>query len=166
MSCRMVVLSPPGRMSPLTPSRSAGSRAGTRSTRIARSVSRCARKAPGRASTPSFMAGTRAASSVAPLPAPDGESLLIRDLLEGDPAHRSTEALADLGDLLRIVEERGCLDDGVGHPGRILALEDPRPDEDALGTELHHKRRIGRGADPARHEGDHRQLAHGPDVPD
>src|SRR3954449_13574792 len=166
MSCLIVVLSPPGRMSPETSSRSAGSRTPAPSTPIARSVSRCSRKAPCRASTPIFMAGTRAASSVAPLPAPDGESLLIRDLLEGDPAHRSTEALADLGDLLRIVEERRRLDDGVGHPGRILALEDPRPDEDALGTELHHKRRIGRGADPARHEVDDRQLAVGRDVPD
>src|SRR3954471_17144248 len=166
MSWRMVVLSPPGRMSPETASRSAGSRARTPSTPIARSVSRCSRKAPCRASTPIFMAGTRAASSVAPLPAPDGESLVIRDLLEGDPAHRSTEALADLGDLLRIVEERRRLDDGVGHPRRILALEDPRPDEDALGTELHHERCIGRSADPARDEVDDRQLAIGRDILD
>src|SRR4051812_47842681 len=166
MSCRIVVLSPPGRMSPETSSRSAGSRTRTPSTPIARSVSRCSRKAPCRASTPIFMAGTRAASSVAPLPAPDGESLLIRDLLEGDPAHRSTEALADLGDLLRIVEERRRLDDGVGHPGRILALEDPRPDEDALGTELHHEGCIGRSADPARDEVDDGELATGRDVLD
>src|SRR3954451_7363506 len=166
MSCRMVVLSPPGRMSPETSSRSPGSRTRTPSTPIARSVSRCSRKAPCRASTPIFMAGTRAASSVAPLPAPDGESLVIRDLLEGDPAHRSTEALADLGDLLRVVEERRRLDDGVGHPGRILALEDARPDEDALRTELHHERGVGRGADPAGDEVDDRQLAVGGDVPD
>src|SRR4051795_1164244 len=166
MSWRIVVLSPPGRMSPLTPSRSAGSRTRTPSTPIARSVSRCSRKAPCRASTPIFMAGTPAASSVAPLPAPDGESLLIRDLLEGDPAHRSTEALADLGDLLRVVEERGGLDDRVRHPGRILALEDPGADEHAFRAELHHERRIGRGTDPTGDEVDDRQLAIRRDVLD
>src|SRR3954453_11161117 len=166
MSWRIVVLSPPGRISPETSSRSAGSRTRTPSTPIARSVARCSAKAPCSASTPIFIVRSWSGSSFAPLPAPDGEALLIRDLLEGDPAHRSTEALADLGDLLRVVEERGCLDDGVGHPGRILALEDPRPDEDALGTELHHKRRISRGADPPRHEVDDRQLAVCRDVPD
>src|SRR3954451_17187176 len=166
MSCRMVVLSPPGSMSPETSARSAGSRTRTPSTPIARSVSRCSRKAPCRASTPIFMAGTRAASSVAPLPAPDGESLLIRDLLEGDPAHRSTEALADLGDLLRVVEEGGGLDDRVRHPGRILTLEDPGADEDAFRAELHDERRVRRGGDPAGDEVDDRELPVGRDLLD
>ena len=32
-------------------------------------------------------------------------------------------------------------DDGVGHCGRVLALEDARSDEHALGAQLHHERR-------------------------
>src|SRR4051794_41856650 len=96
-------------MSPLTPSRSAGSRTRTPSTPIARSVSRCSRKAPCRASTPIFMAGTRAAASVAPLPAPDGEALLIPDLPQGGPPHRSTQAPADLRGLLLVVKKHGGL---------------------------------------------------------
>src|SRR3954452_6293386 len=117
MSCRMVVLSPPGRMSPLTPSRSAGSRTRTPSTPIFRSVSRCSRKAPCRASTPIFIWER--------LPAADGEPLRVRDLVDRDAAHRGPEPAAHFGDLLRVVEERGRLDDGVRHPRRILALEDP-----------------------------------------
>src|SRR5207344_3161980 len=111
MSWRIVVLSPPGRISPLTSTRSAGSRTRTPSTPMAWSVSRCSRNAPCRASTPIFMAGALAGSSFARLPAADGEPLLGGDLLEGDPAHRGSQALGDLGDLLRVVEERRRLDD-------------------------------------------------------
>src|SRR5688572_11403933 len=103
MSWRMVVLSPPGRISPLTPSRSAGSRTPTPSTPIAPSVSRCSRNAPCRASTPILMAGAYRAVPWKPLPAANGEALLLRDLLETDAAHRGSETLRDLGDLLGIV---------------------------------------------------------------
>src|SRR5512133_2688492 len=44
-------------------------------------------------------------------------------------------------------------------PLGILALEDPGADEDALGAELHHQRRVGRRRDPAGAEEDDRQLA-------
>src|SRR5678815_4930903 len=128
MSCRMVVLSPPGRMRPLTPARSAGSRTRTPCTPIASSVSRCSRNAPWSASTPIFMTRPPATWSVA-LPAADGEPFLGRDLLERDAAHRGSQALRDLRDLGRVVEERRRLDDRVGHPRRILALEDAGADE-------------------------------------
>src|SRR4051812_32456772 len=128
MSRRMVVLSPPGRISALTPSRSPGRRTGTPSTPIDASVWRCSRKAPWSASTPIFMA--RAAAR---LPAPDGEALLVRDRFHRDAAHRCTEPLRDVGDDRGVVEVGRGLNDRVRHPGRILALEDPGADEDALG---------------------------------
>src|SRR5687767_6138409 len=132
----MVVLSPPGRMSPLTPSRSAGSRTRTPLTPIERSVSRCSRNAPWRARTPILMGARSRAAWWAALPAANGEPLLVRDLLERDTSHRGSKALGDLGDLLGIIEECGGLDDGVRHPGRILRLEDARADEDPLGAKL------------------------------
>ena len=49
---------------------------------------------------------------------------------------------------------------------RVLALEDARADEDALGAELHHQRRVGRGGDPAGDEVHDRQLALGRDPAD
>src|SRR6478736_10275066 len=157
MSWRIVVLSPPGRISPLTPARSAGSRTRTPSTPMAWSVSRCSRNAPCRARTPILMSRSPCWSSV--LPAPDREALLVGDGLERDAAHRRAEPLGDLRDLLRVVEEGRRLDDRVRHPGRILAFEDARSDEDAFSAELHHQRRIGRCADPAGHEVDDRQLS-------
>ena len=72
--------------------------------------------------------------------------------------------LRDLGDHLRVVEVRRRLDDGVRHPRRVLALEDARADEHALGAELHHQRGVGRGADAAGDEVDDRQLAVGGDL--
>ena len=56
--------------------------------------------------------------------------------------------------LLETLEVGGRLDDGVRHPRRILALEDPGPHEHALGAQLHHQRRVRRGADAARDEVD------------
>src|SRR4029077_5205031 len=100
----MVVLSPPGRIRPASPSRSAGSRTRTPSTPMVRSVSRCSRNAPCRARTPILMAGL-AGRSFGRLPAANGESLLVGDLLEGDAAHRRSQALGDLGDLGRVIEE-------------------------------------------------------------
>ena len=55
ISLRIVVLSPPGRMSPAISSRSAGRRTGTPSTPMAPSVMRCSLKAPWRARTPILM---------------------------------------------------------------------------------------------------------------
>ena len=65
-----------------------------------------------------------------------------------------------------VVEVGRRLDDRVRHPGRILALEDPRADEDALRAELHDERRVGRGRDAAGDEVDDRQPAVGGDLPD
>src|ERR1700754_3508455 len=107
-------------MSPETPARSRGRRTGTPSTPIASSVWRCSRNAPWSARTPIF---------TVPLPAADGEPLLLGDRLWGDAPHRGSQALRDVGDDRRVVEMRCRRDDGVRHPGRILALEDPRADE-------------------------------------
>src|SRR6185436_3447742 len=153
----MVVLSPPGRISPETPSRSAGSRTGTPSTPIASSVWRCSRKAPWRARTPIFIVVWRAARAPR-LPAADREAFLLRDRFHGDAPHRGSQALRDVRDDRRVVEVGRRLDDRVRHPGRILALEDARPDEHALRPELHHERRVGRGRDPAGDEVHDRQL--------
>src|SRR6185503_605145 len=144
----MVVLSPPGRISPETPSRSAGSRTGTPSTPIASSVWRCSRKAPWRARTPIFIVVWRAARAPR-LPAADREAFLVRDRFHGDASHRGSQALRDVRDDRRVVEVGRRLDDRVRHPRGILALEDARPDEHALRPELHHERRVCWGGDPA-----------------
>ena len=54
MRWRIVVLSPPGRINPAMPSRSAGRRTGTPSTPIEASVWMCSRNAPCKARTPIF----------------------------------------------------------------------------------------------------------------
>ena len=94
MSWRIVVLSPPGRISPLTPSRSAGRRTRTPSTPMARERVEVLAERPleGEDADP-HGARLAGASSVA-LPAADGEPLLLGDLLEGDAAHRGAQALA------------------------------------------------------------------------
>ena len=57
-----------------------------------------------------------------------------------------------------IPEVRGGLDDRLGAPRRVAALEDTAADEDAIRAELHHERGVGRGRDAARAEEHHRQL--------
>ncbi len=129
----MVVLSPPGRIRPLTPSRSAGRRTSTPSTPIAARVAMCSRKAPWRASTPILTAGLpRALRAGSSLPAPHCEALPLGDCLERDPAHRRAEALADLGEDLGVVVVGRGLDDGLAvRPVSILRSQS---DEDAVGT--------------------------------
>ena len=51
------------------------------------------------------------------------------------------------------------LDDRLGPRRRVVALEDARPDEHGLGTELHRQRGVGRGGDAAGAEQRHRQPA-------
>ena len=63
--------------------------------------------------------------------------------------HRHAEALGRVRDALRVPEVRGRLDDRRRARGRVLGLEDARADEHALGAELHHQRRVGRGGDAA-----------------
>ncbi len=63
------------------------------------------------------------------------------------------------------MEGRG-LHDGAGPGGRVAGLEDPGADEDAVGTKLHHHRRVGRGGDPAGGEQHHGQTALAGDLAD
>ena len=77
----------------------------------------------------------------------------------GDARHRLAKSHRDLREQGRIAVvfhssyDRRC-------PGRrTLALEDARADEDAVGTELHHQRRVSRSGDAAGREVDDRQAA-------
>ena len=166
MSWRIVVLSPPGRMSPLTPGQVG--RLAHADTLHADRVERVevlaerplegedtdphGRGRPGWTSWPPTSRGRRVAPG------------------RGSPRGRCRasglrDPWLDLGDHLRVVEVGRRLDDGVGHPGRVLALEDARADEDALGAELHHERRVGGCADPAGDEVDDRQPCRWPRRP-
>src|SRR4051794_2104891 len=78
------------------------------------------------------------------LPASDGQPLTLWDLLEGDAAHRRSETLGHFRDDRRIVEVGGRLDDRASRAGGILALEDARAHEDALGPQLHRERGVRR----------------------
>ena len=73
--------------------------------------------------------------------------------------HRRAEAGRGGRDALGVGVVRRRLDDRLRAPLGILALEDPRADEHALGAELHHQRRVSRRRDPAGAEQDDRQLA-------
>src|SRR3990172_5231772 len=132
------------------------------STPIWRRTARCSTKSPCSASTPILIgripsSGGPVAGAL-PLPAADRQPLALGDGRDLDAAHRGAQALRDLGDDLRIVEVGGRLHDRIGHTGRVLALEDARADEDTLGPELHHERRVRRRGDAAGDEVDHRQA--------
>src|SRR5512141_1502417 len=159
VSFRIVVLSPPGMINPCTSARSSGRRTLTASTPMDSSSAMCSMKAPWSARTPIFTFGPRASADVPALPAPDCQALGFGDARRGDAAHRSAETLRNLGDDLRIVVVERGLDDRLGRLGRVLALEDAAPHEDALGAELHRERRVRRNGDAAGDEVHDRQLA-------
>src|SRR4051794_21804393 len=75
------------------------------------------------------------------LPAAAGEQLRVVELARLERRHGRAQALRGLGDALGVGEVRGGLDDRAGARRRVLALEDPRADEDGLGAELHDQRR-------------------------
>ena len=159
MRRRIVVLSPPGRTRPSMSSRSAGRRTSTASTPIgAQRRDVLGEGALDCQDTDLHGAGSRARRRRAyqPRTASRSSSGMASIAM---PAHRRAEALGDLGDDLRVVEVGRRLDDGVGHPRRVLALEDAGADEHALGAQLHHQRRVGRGADAAGDEVHDRQPA-------
>src|SRR5688500_595216 len=134
ISRRMVVDSPPGRISASRSTRLRGRRTSTGSAPTSRIASTCWRTAPWRASTP--IRGFRlAVIGSCRLPASDGEPLLRRDLAHGLSAHRLTEAGADLDQDLRIVVMRCRLDDRRRVAFGVGALEDAATDEDRLRAE-------------------------------
>ena len=118
------------------------------------SARRCSRTSPCRASTP--MRGPWRAAVTSRARRSAGRPGSVVDV---DADHRLAEAAGDLGDHVGVVVERGRLDDRGGALGRVARLEDARADEHALGAELHHHRRVGRGGDAAGGEQHDRQLA-------
>src|ERR1044072_2989304 len=148
----IVVLSPPGITRPSRPSRSSGVRTSHASAPSSRSIAACASKPPWIARTPIRR------------PAPSGTAVLQERVGRGElgnlqPRHRLAEADRGGGDTLGVVEVRRRLDYRPRPALRVGALEDPGADEVALGTELHHQRRVGWRRDPARAEERHRQAA-------
>ena len=75
-----------------------------------------------------------------------------------EPGHRLAEPDRGGGDPLGVLEVGGRLDDRAGAALGVGALEDAGADEVALGAELHHQRRVGRGGDAAGAEQRHRQA--------
>src|SRR6188474_1139130 len=139
MPIEIVVLSPPGITSP---SRSVMSR-GVLTSLTAAPRSRRARSC---ASNPPWIARTPRRSS--------GTAVLQQRVGGGqlgnlEARHGLTETDRGRCHPLRVVEVRGRLDDRLGAPLGIRALEDARADEVALGAELHHQRRVGRRSDAA-----------------
>src|SRR5450759_3026356 len=151
MSIVIVVLSPPGSTMPSSPSRSSR----VRTSRVcAPDFSRartCSAKAPCIARTPmrgAFLLLRRGTE----LPASGSEQLFLGDGGDLDTVHRLPQSRGHLGQLFRLVEVRGGRDDRLGTLQGVLGLEDARPDEDAVHSELHHQRRIRRRRNAARGE--------------
>src|SRR5689334_21474261 len=107
---------------PSSPSMSAGVRTSVTSAPSWRRVRACASKPPCRARTPTRSSG----SALLEQGVGGGE---IGDLEAG---HRLAEADRSGGDPLGVVEVRGCLDDRLGTPRRVGALEDAGADEIAF----------------------------------
>src|ERR1044072_7314485 len=137
----IVVLSPPGITRPSRPSRSSGVRTSHASAPSSRSIAACASKPPCIARTPIRR------------PAPSGTAALQERVGRGElgnlqPRHRLAEADRGGGDPLGGGGGRRRLAYRPRPALRVGALEDPGADEVALGTELHHQRRVGWGRDP------------------
>ena len=145
----IVVDSPPGRTSPSSPSRSAGTRTSRTSAPSERRTSRV-RGEPA-------LEGEDADDGLSPAAA--GERLLGLELARLEALHRGAEALRRAGDAVGIGEVRRRLDDRRGAGRRVLGLEDPGAHEDRLRAELHHERRVGGRRDAAGAEQRDGQLA-------
>src|SRR5947208_14501270 len=145
MSFRMVVDSPPGMISASTCSRSAAVRTSGASAPQASRARRCSAKSPCSARTPGRTRPPSKLRTPSPLlPPAGGQPLLRGDLPEIHAAHGLAEAPRHLGQHLGIPEVGGGLNDRPCPLRRLLALEDARPDDDPLGTELHDERGSGR----------------------
>src|SRR5919201_5269328 len=156
-SLPIVVDSTPGVTKASTCSRSSGVRTSTGDAPRSARTRPCSRKSPCRARTPTF---TRRS------PPAGLEQTLLAELLDVDPLHRLAETVRDLGEDVGVVEVRGGLDDRAGSGRGVLGFEDPRAHEDAVHTELHHQRRVGRGGQPAGGEVHDGKLARCGDLAD
>ena len=82
-----------------------------------------------------------------------------RNVVNVDADHGLAQPAGHLGQHVRIVVERGGLDDGCRPRRGVAGLEDPGTDEHSVGTELHHHRRVRRSRNAARGEHRHGELA-------
>src|SRR6202171_4107912 len=155
-SLSMVVLSPPGRTMPSRPASSSALRTGNASAPRRVSAWLCSRKAPGRPRTPVLGALTGAGRR-GELPTARGEQLLLEDAADLQALHGRAQSLADLEDLLRLVEVGGGGDDRPGHLERLFGLENARANEIAVTAELHHQGRVSGRSDAAGGEVHHGQ---------
>src|SRR5215210_4067855 len=137
-------------MIPASPARSSAPRTSTGSTPKFLRISACSRKSPCSARTPIF--------GFSPLPPTGREPLSFREVAHLPTDHRLAQALARLGNRLRVPEVGRGLHYRRGPARRVAALEDAAPDEHPVRPELHHQRRVRRGGDPTGGEEYHRQL--------
>src|SRR3984893_7741500 len=164
-SLSMVVLSPPGRTMPSRPASSSALRTGNASAPRRVSAWMCSRKAPWRARTP-ILGALTSASRRGKLPTARGEQLLLEDGADLQALHGRAQSLADLEDLLRLVEKGGGGDDRPGHLEWLFRLENARADEVAVAAELHHQRGVSRRGDTARGEDDDGKFSQSPPLAD
>src|SRR5690349_10712666 len=123
MSLPMVVLSPPGMISPSSPASCSGRRTSTASAPSSRRRWACSRKAPWRARTPILMAD---------LPAAASQQLFLGDGADLQTGHGLAQALGHFDQDLGVVEVGGGLDDGLGVRRRVAGLEDAGAHEHAV----------------------------------
>src|SRR3984893_1619777 len=154
ISIVMVVLSPPGSTMPSRPSRSWGDRTNRVLAPLASSARMCSANAPCIARTP--MRGALREGSV--LPASGSEQLFFGDGRNLESVHCLPQAGGYLSEDLRLVEICRGRHDRLGSLQGVLGLKDAGPDEDAIDTELHHRRGVGRRGDPTGSEVDHWQA--------
>src|SRR5215217_7334716 len=143
----IVVDSPPGTMIPESPSRSSTARTSTGSTPRPRRIAACSLKSPCSASTPTRFgpSSSRTAPFVSLLPATGCEPLSLCKIAHLLADHSLAEAPARLSYSPGVLVVGRRRNDSPCPGGRVTALEDTAADEDAVGTELHHQRGIGRG---------------------
>src|SRR5215472_2589071 len=153
ISIVIVVLSPPGRTMPSSPSRSSRERTNRVRAPTASSALMCSANAPCIARTP--MRGL----FLPVLPASGSEQLFLGDRRDLETAHGLAQSRGDLGDDLRLVEVRRRRDDRLGTLQGVLGLEDAGADEEAVNAQLHHQRGVGRGGDAAGGEVDDGKAA-------
>ena len=79
--------------------------------------------------------------------------------MNADADHWLAQILADAGQDVGVAKVGRSLDDGLGPPRRVAALEDAGANKHAVDAKLHHQRRVGRGGQTTGGEVDHRQAA-------
>src|SRR5712692_9511409 len=149
----MVGLSPPGRMMPLTCSRSTGVRTCTAAAPQASMARMCSAISPCNAHTPICVL------MLCGLPASRLEKFCRGELAHVQSPHWFPEPFRRLGDDLGVAVVSNGIDNGACPPRRVLRFENARPDEHPVAAQLHHQGCIGRCRDAAGGEVHHRQPA-------